>query len=95
MGWTLGLALYFIIWWVVLFAVLPIGVRTQGEDGLVVPGTPSSAPTTPRLMKIAGTTTLVAGLVFALVWLLVTKPTIRAGICDYSRGMLCLPSQTP
>jgi len=37
---SFAIAIYFIIWWTVLFAVLPIGVRTQAEDGAVVPGTP-------------------------------------------------------
>jgi len=34
MSLTLSIAIYFVIWWIVLFAVLPIGVRTQGEMGL-------------------------------------------------------------
>ena len=45
MSLTLGIAIYVLLWWVVLFAVLPLGVRTQGEDGVTVPGTPESAPT--------------------------------------------------
>ena len=49
---TLAIAVYFVIWWTVLFAVLPIGVRTQGEDGVIVPGTPESAPTAPRLLRV-------------------------------------------
>ena len=68
MSLTFGLALYFIIWWTVLFAVLPLRVRTQGEDGVVVPGTPASAPTTPRLAWVAAVTTIVAAVVFAVVW---------------------------
>lgn len=64
-----GLALYFIIWWVVLFAVLPFWVRTQAEAGEILLGTPASAPATPRLGRVLATTTLVAGLVFGLVWL--------------------------
>ncbi len=66
---TMGLALYFIIWWTCLFAVLPFGVRTQGEAGEIVPGTPESAPATPRLARVAAITTAVATVVFALVWL--------------------------
>jgi len=31
------IAIYFIIWWVVLFAVLPWGVRSQEESGEVTP----------------------------------------------------------
>jgi predicted secreted protein len=63
-----GLALYFIIWWVVLFAVLPLGLRTQDEAGDVVPGTPGSAPAKPNFTRIFLTTTLAAVAVFALVW---------------------------
>ena len=44
MNWTLGLALYFLIWWVTLFAVLPFGVRSQEESGAVAPGTGPGAP---------------------------------------------------
>ena len=45
MSLSFAIAIYVVIWWTVLFAILPIGVRTQGEDGAVVPGTPESAPT--------------------------------------------------
>lgn len=66
---TMSIALYFIIWWTTLFAVLPIGLRTQGEAGYVVPGTPESAPATPKLLRICLINTAVATVVFALVWL--------------------------
>jgi len=65
---TLGIALFFIIWWTTLFAVLPFGVRTQGESGEVVPGTPASAPVLPRLRRLFLINTLVAVAVFGLVW---------------------------
>jgi predicted secreted protein len=67
---TLAIAIYLVIWWTVLFAVLPIGVRTQGEDGVVVPGTPASAPTKPRLLRVVVITTLVSCVVFAALWAL-------------------------
>lgn len=68
MSLTLGIAIYLVLWWTILFAVLPIGVRTQGEDGTVVPGTPESAPTAPRLLRVAVLTTLISGLLFGAVW---------------------------
>lgn len=74
---TLAIALYFIIWWTVLFAVLPIGVRTQSEAGEVVPGTPESAPVAPRLLRIVGLNTIVASVVFAVVWLVITYRLIH------------------
>jgi predicted secreted protein len=63
---TTSIAVYFIIWWTVLFAVLPWGVRSQQESGTVSPGTDPGAPAVPRLlMKLIGTT-IVAAMVFAL-----------------------------
>lgn len=63
-----NLALYFMIWWMCLFAVLPFGLRTQGESGEVVPGTPSSAPVRPKLKKLFFINSIVAAFVFAFVW---------------------------
>ena len=68
---TMSVALYFIIWWVMLFAVLPLGVRTQGDAGEIVQGTPASAPVAPRAGRIIGLTTALATVVFALVWLVI------------------------
>lgn len=64
---TLGLAIYFIVWWVTLFAVLPFGVRTQGEAGEVVPGTPESAPAQMRVWRVAGITTAIATIIFGFI----------------------------
>jgi predicted secreted protein len=65
---VMAVAIYIFIWWIVLFAVLPFGVRTQAEEGSVVPGTPESAPAKPRLLRIFLINTLVASIVFALVY---------------------------
>jgi predicted secreted protein len=65
------IAVYFVLWWVVLFAVLPFGVRTQAEAGEVVPGTPASAPASFPLLRVFAVTTLVAALVFAALWALI------------------------
>ncbi len=64
MAWTSVLAIYFVIWWTVLFAVLPWGMRTQEEEGTVVPGTVPSAPAHPRMLRTVIVTTLVAAVVF-------------------------------
>ncbi|KWT70178.1 hypothetical protein APY04_1106 [Hyphomicrobium sulfonivorans] len=65
---AMAVAIYIFIWWIVLFAVLPFGVRTQAEDGHVVPGTVESAPAKPRLLRIILINTLVASVVFAIVY---------------------------
>lgn len=59
-----ALAIYFIIWWTVLFAILPIGVRSQSEEGAVVPGSDPGAPARPRMLRVALWTTLAATLIF-------------------------------
>jgi predicted secreted protein len=59
MRWTSVLAIFFITWFLVLFAVLPFGVRTQDDEQDRVLGTPGSAPAKPHLLKTAGITTIV------------------------------------
>ncbi|MBD0414838.1 DUF1467 family protein [Oryzicola mucosus] len=60
MGWVTYTALFFIIWWTVLFAVLPFGLKTQDDDQNVVLGTPSSAPRGPHMLRAVLWTTLVS-----------------------------------
>jgi predicted secreted protein len=74
---SFAIAIYVVIWWTVLFAILPFGVRTQAEDGEVVPGTPESAPTHPRLLRVLLLTTLVSGLVFGGLWVAVRVDLIN------------------
>jgi len=62
---TTALAIFFLIWWVVLFAVLPFGVRSQHEDGEMVPGTDPGAPVLSRLGRKLLWTTAVAVVIFA------------------------------
>jgi predicted secreted protein len=61
------IAIYFLIWWVVLFAVLPWGVRNQEEAGEVVPGTDPGAPSVHRLGRKLLWTTLVATVLFGIL----------------------------
>ncbi len=63
----LAVAVYITIWFTVLFAILPIGVRSQDEEGVVVPGTEPGAPAAPRLVMKAVATTLVSALLLALL----------------------------
>ena len=57
-----GFVLYVIIWWVVIFAVLPWGIRPADPGD---PGAESGAPKNPLIWKRALWTSLVA----ALIWL--------------------------
>ena len=62
----LAIASFFTIWWVVLFAVLPFGVRSAEEAGEKVPlGSDRGAPVAPRLALKALATTVISIIVFA------------------------------
>lgn len=62
------IAIYFVVWWIVLFAVLPWGMRSQEEEGEVVLGTERSAPANPRLVRKAIITSVVAAIVTFFIW---------------------------
>jgi predicted secreted protein len=74
MPWTTAIAIYFVAWWLVLFVVLPFGVRSQEEDGTVSPGTDPGAPTVPLLLrKLIWTTALTTVLCGIFFWLFLTR----------------------
>ncbi len=64
---SLAVAIFLTIWFTVLFAVLPIGIRSQAESGDVAPGTDPGAPVTPRLAFKALVTTAVSIALFILL----------------------------
>jgi predicted secreted protein len=83
---SFSIAVYFIIWWLVLFAVLPFGVRTQGEADSTVPGTPASAPAAHRMKRTALITTVVSAVLFALLYLTLTRKWISLDAIPILRG---------
>ena len=65
---TAGLVLFAVIWFMVLFIVLPLRLTTQGEAGEVTPGTPESAPVDPKIgpkMKLVTAVSVVLWVVIA------------------------------
>lgn len=73
---TSVIVLYAVLWFLTLFVVLPIRVRTQGEAGEVVPGTPSSAPAEPMLRRKFLWVTLIA----TALWLAVCATILWSGL---------------
>ena len=59
-------AIYFVLWWLVLFLTLPFGVRSQHEDGEGAPGTDPGAPVLARMGRKLIWTTVISGIVFAI-----------------------------
>ena len=68
------IAIYFLIWWVVLFAVLPWGVRAQGEAG--APGTDPGAPILTHLRWKLVWTTVVTSVIFAAFFWVYTRKLV-------------------
>lgn len=67
----LALAIYATLWWIALFVVLPLGVRSAEEAGEDRPeGADPGAPTAPQLAKKALLTTGIAAVAFAIVALI-------------------------
>lgn len=48
---TAAFVLFAVIWFLLLFIILPIRMKSQGDTGHVVPGTPASAPDDPQLKR--------------------------------------------
>jgi len=66
MHWATTLAVFFTVWWTVLFAVLPWGARpAQAPEE----GHAPSAPARPNLKLKFAATTVVAALITAGIWL--------------------------
>lgn len=69
MPWYSYIAIYFILWWLVLFAVLPFGVRSQHEADEITPGTEHGAPTYFSFWRKILLTTVVSLAVFGAYFL--------------------------
>ena len=62
MSWATGVMVYLVIWWIILFAVLPLGVRRVENPGR---GQERGAPERPDLRRKAIITSIVA----AVLWI--------------------------
>lgn len=63
MSWVSIFAVYFILWWIVLFATLPFSLKTQDDEQDVTLGTVSSAPKGPHMLRAMVRTTIVSALI--------------------------------
>jgi predicted secreted protein len=85
MGVVFYISVYFVIWWTVLFGVLPWGSRSHHEAGIEVPGGGDPAsPVNPNLKKKFITTTWVSAiclvvLIVVLEFHLIHLPPIPGG----------------
>lgn len=68
-----GFLVFVMIWWVVLFAVLPWGIHVPDEQE---PGHATSAPSNPRLLRKALITTAISAVLWAIAYYVITSDLI-------------------
>ena len=84
MSWFTGAVLYVLIWWTVLFAVLPWGTRPMADADPLTGW--RGVPEQPRMGRKLLATTLVSAVVWALCALLITSSWL-----SFRSGFLALP----
>lgn len=85
MSWTTFAAVYVVVWWLVLFTILPIGVRSAQEAGEEVQtGHASGAPVAPNMWKKVAATSVITAVVVAILYTLVNMDVF--GIRTYITG---------
>jgi predicted secreted protein len=67
-----SIVVFLIVWWLILFMVLPIGLRSQTEAEDIVSGTEPGAPTDPQLKKKAWWSTVATSVVW-LIWVVLAE----------------------
>ena len=71
MAWVTGIVVYVLVWWVTLFAVLPLWVTPAEPDD---PGHAAGAPQRPRLLLKMAITTVVSAIIWLAIYALVRSP---------------------
>lgn len=80
---TAALVLFSVTWFMVFYCVLPIRFTSQAEAGEVTPGTPASAPASAQVAKKAKITTVIAIVIFAALYLIITSGWITVKNMDF------------
>jgi predicted secreted protein len=73
MSWVTGIVVYFLVWWVTLFAVLPLWVTPADPDD---PGYGAGAPARPRLLLKTVITTVVSAVIWLVIFAVVKSPSL-------------------
>jgi predicted secreted protein len=79
-----AVAMYFVIWWIVLFAELPLGTSpvadADSQSGW------RGAPEQPQMLKKALITTVVAAIIWGIIY-----GVIVSGVVNFRSGWMALP----
>ena len=70
MGWVTGIVVYVLVWWVTLFAILPLWVTPAEPEE----GHDRGAPQHPYLLRKLALTTAVAAVIWLSIYIVVHQP---------------------
>tara|TARA_B100000575_G_scaffold263699_1_gene239031 strand:+ start:81 stop:335 length:255 start_codon:yes stop_codon:yes gene_type:complete len=70
MSLTGSIVIYVILWWLILFTVLPRDINSQKDKGYIVQGTDPGAPSNPNIVKKLIITTAITSILFAIIYFL-------------------------
>ncbi len=84
---TSAIVLYAVIWFMTLLIALPIGLRTQGDENDVVPGTPESAPANLRMGRKLIWVTVITTLIWAPLTALILSGLLTIEDIDFFNRM--------
>jgi len=68
-SWVTGPAIYAILWWLVIFMVLPFGVR-RPEPHELEKGQEPGAPVKPRMLIKIIVTSVITGVIYGILYLI-------------------------
>lgn len=92
------IAIYFVVWWITLFSVLPWAVRKHGaiSESDVSAGNMPGAPDKPNLKRVVVINSVVAAVVTGLLWAAIQFGGLSVkGIADFVAQTFGSPSYKP
>ena len=87
MALTSGIVLFAVVWFMVLFVVLPLRLTTQGDAGRIEPGTHAGAPQDLKLRRKLLVTTAASILIWIVLFLVITSGVISVRDIDWFHRM--------
>jgi predicted secreted protein len=80
---TAALVMFAVTWFMTFFVVLPLRFKSQGDEGVIVPGTPASAPAGFVVKRKAWITTIAATVIWAILCSIILSGEITVRDFDF------------
>jgi len=75
-NWFSAFVVWLILWWLVLFIILPIGIRGQAEEDDIVEGSEPGAPHKLNIKRKFIQTTIVASVLWVLTCVIILSGVV-------------------